>query len=405
MPINSRSVLQLGAGRLMCHSIRKLQAIGLRVLAADAAADAPGFALVEEHAVINIRDEAAVSDFARRKAVDLILAVNEAGVLAAAIASRQLGLPNLSSEVALRCLHKGLMREAWDAAALPQPAFRRVSSSESIAKVASSLGFPVILKPAMNWGSRGVSRVTAPDEFPWAIDYARQNCRDGEFIVEQCVSGTEMTIEGLVKRGEAQILAWSDKEPQVHPKYCVAMALNYPARFAEWQLQQVRELMPRATRALGLEDSAFHCECMVNDAGVFLLEMGGRPGGGHIFGQIVEASSGVCMPQALALLLLGENPDIRPKYQRGACYKFFAPPPGVFRQVSGVAEAACLPGILDFGFHMKPRTVVSAIAGDADRPGYAVATGTTREEAISNADRAISSLRFIVEEPSVSVAP
>lgn len=403
MSTQPRSVLQLGAGRLMCHSIRKLQAIGLRVFAADAAADAPGFALVPEHAVIDIRDDAAVADFARSRGVALILAVNEAGVLAAAKASRQLGLPNLSPEVALRCLHKGLMREAWEEAGLPQPAFRRISSSNSIAEAASSLGFPVILKPAMNWGSRGVSRIATPEELPWAIDYARENCRDGEFIVEQCVSGTEMTIEGLVKSGEAQVLAWSDKEPQVHPKYCVAMALNYPARFVEWQLQQATEVISRATRALGLEDSAFHCECMVNDAGVFLLEMGGRPGGGHIFGQIVEASSGICMPQALALLLFGEDPDIHPKYQRGACYKFFAPPPGVFREVSGVADAVHLPGILDFGFQMKPGTIVSAIAGDADRPGYAVATGATREEAISNADRAISSLRFDVDASRLPV--
>ena len=137
----------------MCHSIRKLQESGLRMLAADGAADAPGFALVEDHAVIDIRDTAAVTEFARRKGVDLILAVNEAGVLAAAEASHQLGLPNLAPDVALRCLHKGLMREAWQKAGLPQPGFRRVRSTEAIADAAASIGYPVILKPAMNWGS------------------------------------------------------------------------------------------------------------------------------------------------------------------------------------------------------------------------------------------------------------
>ena len=68
------------------------------------------------------------------------------------------------------------------------------------------------------------------------------------------------------------------------------------------------------------------------------------------------------MPQALALLLLGDDPDLRPKFQRGACYKFFGPPIGVFRVVLGVREAANLPGILDFGFHMDRGAVVSAIA-------------------------------------------
>jgi biotin carboxylase len=399
-PTKQRTVLQLGAGRLMCHSIRKLQEIGFRVLAADGAADAPGFAVTKDHAVLDIRDAAAVAEFALANSVDLILAVNEAGVLAAAEASCELGLPNLSPDVALRCLHKGLMREAWQAAGLPQPAFRRVVSTEEIAAAASAIGYPIILKPAMNWGSRGVSRVAEPEDLPWAIDYARANCRDGEFVIEQCVSGIEMTIEGLVKRGQPQILAWSDKEPQEHPKYRVAMALNYPARFADWQLQRASEVVSRAAQALGIENGAFHCECMVNDDGVFLLEMGGRPGGGHIFGQIVEASSGICMPQALALILLGDDPDIRPKYQHGACYKFFTPPPGVFQEAFGVAEAGRLPGIIDFGFSMQAGTVVSAIAGDADRPGYAVATGETREDAIANADRAISSVRFVMNKAS-----
>jgi biotin carboxylase len=102
------------------------------------------------------------------------------------------------------------------------------------------------------------------------------------------------------------------------------------------------------------------------------------------------------MPQALTRLLLGENPDIRPVHHRGACYKFFAPPLGVFQEALGVSEASQFPGILDFGFHMRPGTVVSAIAGDADRPGYAVTTGDTREEAIENADRAIASIRYVM---------
>ena len=53
--------------------------------------------------------------------------------------------------------------------------------------------------------------------------------------------------------------------------------------------------------------------------------------------------------------------------------------------------------MLDFGFHIAPGMVVSPIPGDADRPGYAVAMGLTREEAIANADRAIASIRYVMD--------
>jgi biotin carboxylase len=396
MTTKARSVLQLGAGRLMCHSIRKLQQIGFRTLAVDQDVNAPGFALVEDHAPIDVRDTGSVVRYASSKGVDLILAVNEPGVLTAAEASQQLGLPNIPPDVARRCLHKGLMREAWQRAGLPQPVFTIVRSADAIADAANSIGYPVILKPARNWGSRGVSRVAEPSDLSWSIEFASTNCPDGDFIVEQCLFGTEMTIEGLVKCGQLQVLAQSDKEPQQHSRYRVAMALNYPARFAQWQLDRATEVVTKAAQALGIENGSFHCECMVTETEVFLLEMAVRPGGGHIFGQIVEASSGVCMPQILVRLLLGEDPDIRPRYQRGACYKFFSPPPGVFQRATGVEEARQLPGILDFGFHMRPGTSVSSIAGDADRPGYAVATAETRDEAIENANRAIASVKYIV---------
>jgi hypothetical protein len=68
----------------------------------------------------------------------------------------------------------------------------------------------------------------------------------------------------------------------------------------------------------------------------------------------------------------------------------------MFRRALGVAEAIRLPGILDFGFQMEPGTVVSPIAGDADRPGHVVATGDTREQAMENADRAIASVRYVM---------
>jgi biotin carboxylase len=293
------------------------------------------------------------------------------------------------------------MRECWREADLPQPAFQIIETESEIPRAASEIGYPIILKPAMNWGSRGVSLVVEPAELSWAIGFARPHCRNGRFVVEQYLQGTEMTIEGLVQKRVPRILAKSDKEAQSHPKYRVAMALNYPASFERWQLESADNLVSKAVLALGVENGAFHCECMVNNEGVYLVELGARGGGGHIFGQIVEAVSGICMPQALVRILLGDAVDIAPRYQRGACYRFFAPPSGVFRSVRGVEEARSLPGIMDFGFSMEPGTVVGPIAGDADRPGFVVATGATREEAVATAERALGLVSYVVDSPTV----
>jgi len=390
----TKTILQLGAGELMKHSIRGIQGLGHRVYAVDRNPTAPAFEVADGSAAIDLVDTDGITDYAREIGADAILAVNEAGLLAAAEASQRLGLNHISPEIALRALDKGLMREAWNAAGLSQPKFQIVDEIAKIPDAALKIGYPLILKPTRNWGSRGISRADTPSDLEWSMEFAGQHQRSGRFIVEQCVDGIEMTVEGLVKNGEVQILAKSDKEHQPHPRFRVAMGLNYPAKFPEAILQQTDELIIKAAQALGLNNCAIHAEVMVVGEEVYLIEMGARPGGGHIFGQIVEAASGVSMPRALAQILLGEEVNITPKHQHGAVYRFFAPPAGIFQSASGIEEAKALPGVLDFGFHLEPGTLVGAIEGDADRPGYCVTTGETREEAMRIADQAIATMRY-----------
>jgi len=391
-------ILHLGAGALMLHPIQQIQAMGHQVYAVDRNPQAPGFALANGAAPIDIVDADSVTAYAREIGANAIMAVNDAGVLAAAHASQRLGLRGLAPEVAIKALDKGLMREAWQAANCAQPRFIVVEKVDDIPAAAAKIGYPLIVKPAMNWGSRGISLVQSPDELQWSIEFAAQHQRSGRFIVEAFIDGIEMNNEMLVQDGEVVILTQSDKMLHEHPRYRVDMQINYPAKISEQRLAQVDALLIAAVHALGLDNCAAHAEVMVNESGVYLIEMAARPGGGHIFGQIVEAASGVNMPQALVSILLGEPADIRPKYQRGAVYRFFMPQgSGIFQKVEGIEAAQQLEGVLDFGFHMEPGTEIKPVDSGAARPGYCVTTGATREEAIAIADRAVSLVRYVLE--------
>jgi biotin carboxylase len=389
-----KRILQLGAGQMMVATMQILRHAGYETYAVDRDPRAPGFAAADGFAVVDIADGNSVAKYARQIKADLILAVNDAAALSASYASERLGLPGIPPEVALRCVDKGLMREAWQKAGLAQPRFRVVRDPSEIPGAAAEVAYPLIVKPALNWGSRGVSFVEDESALPWAMEFAEANSRTRKFIVEEYICGTEMTVEGLVQNGRPQILAKSDKEAQAHPRFRVAMALNYPAEFEPWQLRCADELVSAAVRATGLVNGAIHCECMINAQGVYLLELGARGGGGHIFHTIVEAVSGVSMPTALVKILLGEPVEIAPTRNWGACYRFFAPPPGVFHSVAGLDEARMRPGILDIGFTMQPGTVVEPVSNDASRPGYVVSSHMTRVGAMARAAEAIATLRF-----------
>jgi biotin carboxylase len=378
----------------MSRSIQKIQELGYEVFCVDMNANAPAFAFANGYAAVNISDVEGVGKYADEIGADVVLALNDAGVLPAVYANKKRGLKCYDPEQVKYFTDKGYMRERWKEFGVAQPKFHVCTNADEIKTAIHAIGFPCIVKPCMMWGSRGVSKVNNENDIAFATQFAMENARGERYIVEEFMSGTEVSIEGLFKNGRAYILAKADKELQQHDNYRVTIQINYEAALPDAILNEIDELVSKAGRAMGFESGALHAECMVTPEGVKMIEMAGRPGGGHIFGAIVEAVSGVSMPQALTQILLGEDIDPAARSHRGACYKFFNAPDGVFQSVENVLQATQMPGVIDLGFTMAEGTVVRTMDHGANRPGYIVTEGNNRAEAISRAEAAFAALKF-----------
>jgi biotin carboxylase len=389
-----KRVLQLGGGVLMSRSIRKIQELGYEVYCVDMNPHAPAFAFADGHAAVNISDVDGVGRYADDIGADVVLALNDAGVLPAAYANKKRGLKCYDPEEVKYFTDKGYMRQRWKEHDVAQPAFAICTTAEEIEKAIHAIGFPCIVKPCMMWGSRGVSKVNNVDDIAFATRFAMENAKGSRYIVEEFMQGVEVSIEGLFKDGKAYILAKADKELQQHDNYRVTIQINYEANLPPAVLKEIDDLVAGAGKAMGFVAGALHAECMVTPDGVKMIEMAGRPGGGHIFGAIVEAVSGVSMPQALTQILLGEEIDPSARYHHGACYKFFNAPDGVFESVEHVSVAQAMEGIIDLGFTMASGTEVKTMDHGANRPGFVVSQGLNRNEAIRRAEAAFAALKF-----------
>ena len=128
---------------------------------------------------------------------------------------------------------------------------------------------------------------------------------------------------------------------------------------------------------------------------LFLVEMAARPGGGHIFTEIVEVVSGINMPVSLSKIFLNEQVSL-PEHiiYSGACYRFFNPPKGTFISIENLDIAKQSEGVIDIGFKMETGTKVDVISDDASRPGYIVIKGADRNTALKNTINALSKLKF-----------
>lgn len=111
-----------------------------------------------------------------------------------------IGLPYTGSRVLGSALSMDKLRckWLWQGAGLPTPAWR-VLKTEAEATGAAALGLPLMMKPAREGSSIGISKVKSVDELKAAWQFARDY--DDCVIAEQFIEGEEYTVSIL--EGEA----------------------------------------------------------------------------------------------------------------------------------------------------------------------------------------------------------
>lgn len=395
----NRTLMLLGASHFYAPVIREVQKLGVKVLVTDRNPEAEGFRYADLAETVDISDGEGILKAARAHRIQGIMAINDFGVRTASYVAEQLGLVGIPRECAAASCDKGKQRRKWLAVGLPQPEFGIVTDFHSALDVARGIGFPLVVKPTDSGGaSRGVSVVREGSQLEWAFQFAQPFSKTGEVILEGYIEGIESTVECLVFKGHVEILAVSDKVKPIDTRYRVAVGLHYPAFFPSEAIEQIREIVPRAILALGVETGAAHAELILRpDGRVRIVEMAARPGGGHIFHTVVLQVSGINMVQELAKMLMGMEPRLKPHYARGAAYRFFHPPQGRIREVKGVQEATSMEGVLALGIQVKPGDVIGELAGQHHRAGYVVTAGETRDEAVARAHAVERAIIFDME--------
>ena len=116
-----------------------------------------------------------------------------------------LGIPYTGSGVMASsiAMDKTMTKRVWLAEGLPTPTYVLVRREElgqvSMDGLIRALSLPMIVKPAREGSSIGVTKVTRADDLPAALAAAAQ-C-DADILCEQCIVGEEVTCPVL---GEAQ---------------------------------------------------------------------------------------------------------------------------------------------------------------------------------------------------------
>jgi biotin carboxylase len=377
----------LGAGQWQLPTIRFAKQLGYRVFVTDIYTERPGYTLADEFAVIDIADRDATLRAARTHQVDgIICDSTDVGVPTMAWVADQMGLPGIGYETALNFTNKYRMRTITRDAGLPNPPFGLARDASEASRIASAIGWPIVVKPADSQSSRGVRIVSCANQLESAFLHALQNSRSAEVIVEGFLDGIEVTVESFCCDGMVQVAGISDKDHFAHRPE-VASRLTYPADFRPEILERIEAVNNAVITTLGLRTGIAHAEYIVVDSEPYLVEIAARGAGSRVYSHIVPHLAGVPVPQAYIQFVMGAGMHIIPDRQpRAANLAFFCFRPGRVQSIEGVEEAEQFHGVEEIFLEFAVGDTLRPPDDDRSRPGFALILGNTREEVLATTD-------------------
>ncbi len=394
--IVEKRLLVLGAGPAQLGLLRAARERGLFVIACDRDPGAPGFQFADRRAVVSAEDETALAPLARAENVNGVVAPGiDWPVAVAARIAAQLGLPHpLAPETAALAVSKHRQREWLAEAGVPQPRWRMTTQMED------GLPLPAAVKPADRQGQKGLTLVTERSALAAAVELAVSESRAGLALVEEYVAGPEITVNAFSVAGRFHPLTVTDRLTAEPPAFGVALAHAWPSEAAGEEAVQVAG---RAAEALGIEDGPTYTQIRIGSAGPQVVELAARLGGGHD-AELCHAALGIDLNGLALAAALGEPvsvPEARPI--GGACVRFLVPPEGTLVRVEGLEQALDVPGVLDARAYRPPGYRFGPFRRGADRAGFVLARGDSRDDALARAGRAAERIRFVTADVEAQI--
>lgn len=291
-------LLIIGASILQLPAILKAKELGLYVGVADYNPNAVGIPYADEFFNVSTIDEEGVYQAAKAFGADGIMTLaTDMPMRSVAYACSKLGLTGISYETAVKATDKGEMIQAFEACGVEHPWYYILSSADDVSRLNDRITYPCITKPTDNSGSRGVMLVNNREELENALAYSRENGRTGSVIVEEYMTGPEVSVEVMVLDGVPHILQVTDKLTTGAPHF-VEMGHTQPSRLPERDLEKIRDLASRAVKSVGIANGPAHVEIILTGNGPKMVELGARMGGDCITTHLVPLSTGVDMIRA-----------------------------------------------------------------------------------------------------------
>jgi D-alanine-D-alanine ligase len=217
-----------------------------------------------------------------------------------------MGIPYTGSGVmaSALCMDKVRTKLVWVGCGLPTPRFRVIDRDSNWRAVVADLGLPLIVKPAREGSTIGLTKVTEPGQLPDA--YALATRHDTLVLAEEFVRGQELTGAFLADQALPLVRIEAPRGNYDYQSKYFSDETRYfcPCGLPEAQEARIRALVMRAAQSLGCAGWGRADLIRRPDGSVSLLEMNTSPGmTGHSLVPMAARQAGIPFQQLVLRIL------------------------------------------------------------------------------------------------------
>lgn len=259
--------------------------------------------------------------------------------------NKYLGLRGLTSDQIKTIRNKDLTRKLTLGIEGLSPKTNVVTNLEELKLAIREIGYPAVIKPTSGNGTKGTFVLKKEADLDIAINCLTDMMsttvdpifkdHGNKFLVEEYLTGQEVSVEVIVAEGITHIIGITDKyttEPFPFEKQHV-----FPSKCTDLAKRDVQYKVVQLVKAIQCDNCTLHIEGKINNEQFKLIEVNGRPGGGYITTHLVPRSTGIDHVANIIKVAIGEVPNIHPvrKFSFSGIRFLFAERSGIYAGLSG----------------------------------------------------------------------
>ena len=272
--------------------IIQLKDRGYYTILVDYLDDSPARDEADLHIQKSTLDKEKVLEISREYDAELIICgcVDHANITACYAMEHTGKVPPYSYDTALNITNKGYMKKVMMQENIPTSKYIYADKNENVDFDNLNLRYPVIVKPADSNSANGVRKADCREDAEKYLKDAANISRNGRAIIEEYVTGQEISAYCFIKDKKAKLLMTAERISTMDgaDEIIKCYASIAPARISKAAEAEAERISTQIAQAFDLDNTALFFQGIVNGDRIDVIEFAPRIGGGVCFKTIKE---------------------------------------------------------------------------------------------------------------------